>query len=373
MTQTQLHVVAFNVPWPADYGGVIDVFYKLKALKELGANITLHCFHYGRPEAKELEEVCTKVLYYRRVTGLRGLSATKPYIISSRRSKELLAALQADDAPILFEGLHCCYYIDHPSLKDRVKAVRLHNVEWEYYRQLAKAEKLLSVRTYLQTASRRLKKFERRLLHAQILLPIAPNDSAYYKRQHANVHYLPAFHPNERVETKTGTGDYCLYHGNLSVNENHEAAMFLLERVFKEGDWQVTLAGKEPRRELIQLAAQIPNVVVEADPSRERMRELVANAQVHVLPTFQSTGIKLKLLNTLFAGRAVIANAEMVNGTGLNDLCVVANSPDEWKAAIQQAMKHQVTNEEIEKRTAFLDVFNNHANAAVLIKILGEV
>ena len=32
-----LHVVAFNVPYPPDYGGIIDVFYKLKALSEQGA------------------------------------------------------------------------------------------------------------------------------------------------------------------------------------------------------------------------------------------------------------------------------------------------------------------------------------------------
>ena len=27
-----LHIVSFNVPWPADYGGVIDVNYRIKAL-----------------------------------------------------------------------------------------------------------------------------------------------------------------------------------------------------------------------------------------------------------------------------------------------------------------------------------------------------
>ena len=30
--EKHLHIVAFNVPLPANYGGVIDVFYRLKAL-----------------------------------------------------------------------------------------------------------------------------------------------------------------------------------------------------------------------------------------------------------------------------------------------------------------------------------------------------
>ncbi len=30
MSDKHLHVIAFNVPYPADYGGVIDIFYKIK-------------------------------------------------------------------------------------------------------------------------------------------------------------------------------------------------------------------------------------------------------------------------------------------------------------------------------------------------------
>ncbi|MEI7802398.1 MAG: mannosyltransferase, partial [Bacteroidota bacterium] len=43
----QLHIISFNVPYPPDYGGVIDVYYKIKALKEAGVKIHLHCYEYG--------------------------------------------------------------------------------------------------------------------------------------------------------------------------------------------------------------------------------------------------------------------------------------------------------------------------------------
>ena len=35
-TDYHLHVIAFDVPYPANYGGVIDVFYRVKALSEAG-------------------------------------------------------------------------------------------------------------------------------------------------------------------------------------------------------------------------------------------------------------------------------------------------------------------------------------------------
>jgi len=43
----KLHIVSFDVPYPANYGGVIDVFYKLKALHSLGIEIYFHVFEYG--------------------------------------------------------------------------------------------------------------------------------------------------------------------------------------------------------------------------------------------------------------------------------------------------------------------------------------
>ena len=54
-TDYHLHVVAFDVPYPANYGGVIDVFYRIKALVEAGIKVHLHCFQYGRPAAAVLD------------------------------------------------------------------------------------------------------------------------------------------------------------------------------------------------------------------------------------------------------------------------------------------------------------------------------
>ena len=70
ITNQPLHIISFNVPFPANYGGVIDVFYKIKSLHQLGIQITLHCFKYGRTEAKELEKYCKTVHYYKRNTSL---------------------------------------------------------------------------------------------------------------------------------------------------------------------------------------------------------------------------------------------------------------------------------------------------------------
>ncbi|HET8963521.1 MAG TPA: mannosyltransferase, partial [Chitinophagales bacterium] len=135
-----LHIISFNVPYPPDYGGVIDVYYKIKALHAAGVKIHLHTFIYGRKESIELESLCTSVKYYKRKPMWQGIFTNKPMIVDSRRSSALLQNLLKDNYPILFEGLHACYYLNDSKLSKRLKLVRMHNNEAEYYFSLAKRE-----------------------------------------------------------------------------------------------------------------------------------------------------------------------------------------------------------------------------------------
>ena len=68
-----LNIVCFDVPFPPNYGGVIDVFYKLKALNKQGLQIILHTFEYGRGEQKELEKYCKNICYYKRKTTIKNM------------------------------------------------------------------------------------------------------------------------------------------------------------------------------------------------------------------------------------------------------------------------------------------------------------
>ena len=128
-----LNIIAFNIPWPANYGGIIDVYYKMKALHQCGVKIILHCFEYERAHSPELEAICEKVFYYKRHTGLRTNMTLLPYNVYSRKHPELITNLLKNDYPILFEGLHCCYYINDPRLHNRKKIYREANIEHDYY------------------------------------------------------------------------------------------------------------------------------------------------------------------------------------------------------------------------------------------------
>ncbi|HEX3767900.1 MAG TPA: mannosyltransferase, partial [Puia sp.] len=139
MEDRKLHIVCHDVPYPPDYGGVFDLYYKIRTLHEQGIHIILHCFTSGREEQPILKTFCEQVYYYPRRTGHKGYSHQLPYIVCSRSNPELLERLLQDEYPILLEGVHCSYLMQDSRFANRKILLRLHNVESVYYKQLAKS------------------------------------------------------------------------------------------------------------------------------------------------------------------------------------------------------------------------------------------
>lgn len=349
------------------------MFFKIKALAECGAKIILHCYEYGRKHSSELNKYCEQVHYYPRNISKGNFFSRMPYIVTSRESEELLKRLLQNDYPILMEGLHTTYFLKDDALKDRVKIVRAHNIEHEYYKQLASTEKNLFRRSYYRNASFKLRFYERVLNKAQWIAAISPPDYHHFQKKYQHAFYLPAFHPNEKVLSRTGKGDYALYHGNLEVAENNEAALFLINKVFSKCRHTLLIAGNKPSKELHAASSKYPNVVLKANETPDQILSLIENAHVNILPTFQSTGIKLKLITALFRGRHCIVNQYMVENTGLESLCIIANDEKKMTTALDNCFQAGFSTEEIEVRKQILEsVFSNASNAAMLIEKIGN-
>ena len=369
-----IQLVAFNIPYPPDYGGVIDIFYKIKALSECGIAIYLHCFEYDRPHAIELESYCAKVFYYPRKKGIRYQFSFKPYIVVTRVNDQLLNNLSSNNAPILFEGLHTCFYLDHTLLADHIRLVRTHNVEHEYYLNLSKAEQNIFRKIYFKMEAWKLLGYESILKKASHLLCISPNDHSYFDQVQDNYsHLIPAFHPFSEIKSQEGRGKYILFHGNLSVSENIQAVEYLLANVFSKITLPMIIAGKNPNVRLTDKINQYANIQLVSNPGKEQMETLIQEAQISILPTFQDTGLKLKLLASLFSGRWCIANTPMIHKTGLEHLCHLADTPTEMIAMIEELFYQDFTSEEIAKRKLILEnAFSNRLNALKIIQIIDD-
>lgn len=367
-----LHIVAFDVPYPPNYGGVIDVYYKLVNLHKAGVSVILHCMEYGRGEQRELEKYCSKVYYYKRRTSFLNQISSVPYIVKSRSSKTLIKNLLEDDHPILFEGLHTCYYLRDERLTNRFKIYRESNIEHHYYYYLAHAEKNGLKKLYFITEARKLYSFQKQLQHADLMLVVSTADQKYLKEEFPkkNIEYLPSFHPYGQLTCKEGKGKYVLYHGNLSVSENIKAVEYLVKNVFSKINHPVILAGLNPSEKIKQWIAPHKNIQLIANPNEAEMQRLLEDAHIHCLFTHQATGLKLKLLNVLYSGRFCICNELMLEGTVLDNCCMVKNTPTEMISSINQCFSSEFTLELKEERKIKLAPFDNAVKTAQLINYL---
>jgi len=373
MEEKHVHIVTHDVPWPADYGGVIDQLYTLKALHALGIHIHLHCFTKGRQPQAELEKYCTRVFYYPRNKNSSSFSLSIPLIVNSRVHADLLTNLQKDNYPVLLEGIHCSYYLFSGQLNDRKVILRLFNTEYKYYGQLAACENNLFRKIYFLHESRLLKKYEQEIAKKATILALSTRDVTIYKEAFRadHIHFLPAFLPYNLAAGDTGKGSFCLYHGNLAINENEEAATWLLKHVFNKVELPFVIAGKNPSKKLERLAHRQQHTCLVANPTDKEMQDMIGKAHLHVLPSFNNTGIKLKLLNAMFNGRHCLVNKAGVEGSGLETLCHIAEDALSFQQKIQELYHLPFTTEDLEKRQSLLQAtYNNEKNARELMTFL---
>jgi len=374
--EKHLHIISLDVPWPVNYGGVYDLFYKLPALQAQGVKIHLHCFDNGRGEQPDLNKYCEEVHYYPRNTGHKGFTTKLPYIVASRKNDTLLNNLLKDDYPIFMEGVHCTYPTLDKRFSKRRKFVRIHNVEHDYYKQLYDCTKMPIKKLYYFWESHLLKTYEQQLVHnASAFWSVTEKDAHYYRNKLgcSTVDYLPLFLPQWQVNCKEGMGTFCLYHGDLSVAANEYAVKWLLEKVFKNAELPLVIAGKNPSTSLQELVHNNANACLVANPAEKEMQDMIAKAQINMLPCFNNTGIKIKLLNALYNGRHCVVNEAMVNGTSFGELCHVAESADAFRERIEQLYHQPFTNAEREARKMLLcNHFNNEAGAKQMVKGIWE-
>ncbi len=373
----KIHVICFQVPYPPTYGGVIDVYYKLTSLKEAGYYTILHTFRYKHKKfEKELLAVADEVLYYPRETSFAAQLSTIPYIVNSRRCKRLLADLQKDDFPILFEGLHSCFFLSNKALENRLKMVRTHNIEHEYYRHLRAASHNLYKKAFYTIESIKLERYENMLAHANYILPISKNEQMHFARKYpeSNTIYLPCFFEQKEQTAFPGNGHYVLYQGNLAVEENIKAVRYLLKEIIPNLPYiRFVIAGANPNKRLLHVAKGFEHVKIVPNPSDEELEKLITNARINLLLTFQNTGIKLKLLNALYKGGYCLVNTPMVSGTGLDEICEVANEPQQIIASVQKLSRQPYTAEIHEKKMKKLkSLYDNTSNIQIIDRIFEE-
>ena len=317
-----------------------------------------------------MEKYCYRIYSYNRVNGIGAFSLMKPYIVKSRINKLLIERLNEDDHQIILEGIHCSGVIPYLNNSTRL-VIRMHNDESHYYKQLAGSERNLFKKCYYIWESSLLKRHQKKLNRDIPLACLSLADIKQFKEVYKfnNLQFIPCFIPWQLIKSKTGKGSFCLYHGNMGISENIAAALWLIRNVFNKASIPLVIAGKNIPGVVYKASRGINHINLINNPTIGELETLVFEAHVHIIPSMNDTGVKLKLLHALTEGRFTITKSRGLRGSGVSTGVHIADTSQQTLEYIQKLFEREFTNNDIAERQYIIDLYNNRLNAEKLSEL----
>lgn len=373
MPEKSLHIVSFDMPYPPEYGGAIEVFYKIKALHDIGYEIHLHCFVNSVPaENPELASLVSDLYFYKNTYNPLYLFSKIPFSVISRSDRNLLKNLQKNEAPILFEGLKTAYLSNEKSLKNRIKILRLHNLEQDYFLGISKSEDNWIKKIVYFLESKKYKVHEKKLETFDRVLALSKCENDYINLKFGNSSYVPVFHGNKTVEVVEGLGRYAFYHGDLKTADNRKAAKYLIG-IFKEvKDYKLIIASGSYEKFIRKHTKNTSNIEFVYLEDFEKLKQLLKDAHINIILSFQKSGTKLKLVNSLFRSRFCIINKNIIDDEIVSNFCMPIASKEELISKIN-ILKTQPYTDSENKKAVLEKYLNDKVNAQKIAEILEDV
>lgn len=368
----QLHLISFNYPYPPSYGGIIDVYYKIKALSDIGIKINLHCFVDTIPETvdPEIKSITENVFFYKKKKNPLHYFSTVPFAAVIRNSDELFKNLMAIQAPILFEGLQTTPIISRLKNKGYKLYLRFHNNEAEYYKGLSSSEKNIFKKIIFKVESLKYTHYQKKLLKEfEGVFCLSEKEFNEVHSYSNNARLIHIFHGNVSVKSLDQKGDYFLFHGDLSISDNKKALEETISMFKKLPQHQLVVASDRAGEDLKKKINHIANISLVPIETTENLHHLFENAHANILLSYQNSGTKVKLFNALYNSRFVIINQNITDDSALMGLCHFGSNSDEILQRITETATRSYHENESRKEVLERN-YSDSAKAEEMAKVI---
>ncbi|KAA2221495.1 glycosyltransferase family protein [Chryseobacterium sediminis] len=368
----ELHIISFNYPYPPSYGGIIDVYYKIRALSDLGIKIHLHCFVDKIPATvdPEVEESTENIFFYEKKKNPLLYFSGIPFAAAIRDSETLLKNLEKIKAPILFEGLQTTYISKLLKGKGHQLYLRHHNNETEYYKGLSLSEKNIFKKIVYRIESLKHKGYEKKLLKRfDAVFCLSGKEYNEVEIYSKNARLIPIFHGNQLVKQLDKKGNYFLFHGDLTTADNKKALIETIDLFKTLPQYKLVVASDRASEDIKRRISAIQNITLTPIQTTEKLHNLLEDAHANILLSYQNSGTKVKLFNTLYNSRFVIINGNITDDPVLKSLCLYGADMAEIRQQIITSAEKDYNDSE--KRKEILEkTHSDHAKAEEMVKII---
>lgn len=361
-----LQIVSFDNPYPPIYGGIVEVYHKLKAIHDLGVEIHFHCFTNKIPQHfEELSSITKQIYFYKTTRNSRDFLSLLPFSVRCRDSKELLINLNKVDAPILFESIKSTYLVHKELLPNHRLFLRLHNIEHDYFLGLATSEKNPFKKYLYHSEGLKFASYEKVIKKFEKVFTLSYFEHEYTRQRFGNSVYIPVFHGNQNVIPRSKLGKFAFYHGDLRMSDNLRAVKTLINVFKRIPDMKLIIASSNGENFVQRNSKSATNIKFVKLESHQQLLDLLAEAHLNVMLSYQKSGTKLKLMTSLFNSRHCIINDNISDDPTVKQLCDIVEGEDELIAKIKLLKNRDYT--DVSRRKDILETYLNDSNNAQLL------
>lgn len=322
-----------SLPYPPHQGGAIRNYGILHGLHAAGHDITLLSFHSGSPtvDSTPLTKMCSRietVPFPQRAASqrIRELAlSTQPDLANRLRSAEfshrlqwLLSQTQFD--LIQFEGLEMAAYLPLTRNSGAKLCYDAHNAEYALQRGIFEVDLSTPLRwpsaAYSLIQSNRIAHFERSVCQqVDGVIAVSDEDASTLSQlcPDAHISVIPnGIFANDYDETGEylDLGNHVLtFTGKMDYRPNVDAMLWFTGSIFPQvqkriPDVRLYIVGQKPHRRL-EFLREKPNI--ELTGWVPEIRPFLHATSVYVAPLRMGSGTRLKILEAMAAGCAVVA------------------------------------------------------------------
>ncbi len=298
--------------------------------------------------------------------------------ISRDFEKQLVDILDSEPYDIVqIELLYMSPYLQTIRKHSKAKIIlRAHNIEHLIWERLTASESNPVKRFYLNHLATTLKNYELKVIgEYDGIVPITQKDGHFFST-HTDTPVCPVsfgidLSKLEEVDNKEP--EHAAFHiGAMNWLPNEEGIRWLLEKVWplvkeKEPDLPLYLAGRHMPSWIQSKPDQklyVPGEVPDA-------YEFIRSKSISVAPLLSGSGIRIKIIESMAMGRAVISTtigAEGINYTQGENM-VIADSPEAFASAMVDLYSHPEKAMEIGKNARQL-VSEQHATKEIIKRLV---
>jgi glycosyltransferase involved in cell wall biosynthesis len=358
--------VTASLPYPPASGGALRAYGIIQGLHNAGHCVTLLSFGDDGAVGSPLEAVCERVI------------TVPPSQRSTRdRLKTLLLSRRADiedrlyshafkntlvwltrETPfdlIQFEGIEVAGYL--PVVRKQSTGACLcfdtFNAEADLQHTIYQIDRdnprRLPAALYSWIQSRRIRRYEGDLCRmADLVIAVSDEDAALLAAYDtdAPLHVVPSgiftadYAPNHADESVTLPGNSLVYTGKMDYRPNVDAMLWFTDEILPHiPNAHLTIVGQKPHAR-IQHLPQESNI--DLTGWVDRIPPYLHAADVYIAPLRMGSGTRLKLLEAMASGCAIVATS--IAAAGLNDAVksalVLADDAPAFAEAVQHLLKH---------------------------------